>query len=427
MRCALIFVAAICAAQVSPPPNESRLAEVRDKMGEEIRGLPDYVCLETIERLRASRVSAKPNLIDKVELEVAHEGKKELYSWPGRNMFADSDLAKAMPDGLIGTGAYASQMIGVLFGVLTEFHFAGRENLVQRATLRWDFTQPKVESNWTVGAGERSARVGSAGSIWVDAETLLLVRLQAHATQFPARFPLKSAARTIDYARMRIGNRDVLLPGAAEDLVEEARGALNINRTRFGRCREYSATSTLTFEEHPELPVTPAPNTSLAALPSNVLVRLALDGRIRSTDAVIGAPVDAHLLSDVRHAGTVLAPKGTPVRGVLRMVKYANQSFIVMIEFIEIARPEGAVPFHARLKSIDERISGLQWLVPGEAGLMRPAHYGRADVLDEVSRKQQVKLDHVPGVAVLIIAGEKFDLPAGTPMTWITERDERKP
>src|SRR5208283_3635777 len=209
-------------------------------------------------------------------------------------------------------GAYASQMIHVLFGPATQFHFAGRENLGSRATLRWDFTLPQTDSAWIMAAGRRSAQVGSSGSIWADAETGLLVRLQARATQFPARFPLKSVARTIDYARVRIGAREVLLPSLVEDLVEEAGGALNVNRSRFGQCREYKATSEVTFDERPAQPAPPQPIPSPAALPQNVQIRLTLDEHLRPAGAVIGAPVNAHVLSDVRHAGTVLAPKGTP-------------------------------------------------------------------------------------------------------------------
>src|SRR5208283_3103068 len=176
MKAAMLFVAAVCAAQVIPSTDESRLIEVRAKTGQALQSLPDYLCLVTTDRLRASHASAKPNLLDMVELEVAHVGDKEMYSWPGRNMFGDADLSKVLSDGLVATGAYASQMIHVLFGPATQFHFAGRENLGSRATLRWDFTLPQTDSAWIMAAGRRSAQVGSSGSIWADAETGLLVR-----------------------------------------------------------------------------------------------------------------------------------------------------------------------------------------------------------------------------------------------------------
>lgn len=71
-------------------------------------------------------------------------------------------------------------------------------------------------------------------------------------------------------------------------------------------------------------------------------------------------------------------------------------------------------------------MAGLEWLVPGEAGLMRPMHYGTTDALDEAIAREQVKLDPIPGVAVLIIALESFDLIPGTPMTWVTLDDASK-
>jgi hypothetical protein len=119
----------------------------------------------------------------------------------------------------------------------------------ERTTLRWDFTVPQADSVWTVFKGECSAQVGSAGSIWADAGTLAVARFVVHATQFPVRFPLKSVTRSIEYDSVSIGALDVLLRGAVEDLVEEAAHPLNINRSRFGHCREYSSNSTLTFEE----------------------------------------------------------------------------------------------------------------------------------------------------------------------------------
>jgi len=205
------------------------------------------------------------------------------------------------------------------------------------------------------------------------------------------------------------------------------RGAVNINRSRFGNCREYSASSQIRFDERPVQPAPASPLALSTALPPGVNIRLALDGRVRSAGAVVGAPVNAHLLSDVRHAGTVLAPKGTPVSGVLRQLTKTDSRFVVMIEFIELVLPGGNVPFRARLERIDAQGPGVQWLVPGEAGLMRLVHYGSTAAMDDAARSQQVKLDPLPGVAVLFVAGHSFDLSPGTPMTWVTLDDARQP
>jgi len=90
-----------------------------------------------------------------------------------------------------------------------------------------------------------------------------------------------------------------------------------------------------------------------AALPPNVPIRLALDAHLRSAGAVIGAPVNAHVVSDVRHGGERPGAQGTPVLGVLRQLTKTEGSFVVMIEFSELVLPGGTMPFRARLVSID--------------------------------------------------------------------------
>jgi hypothetical protein len=460
MKAAIVFVAAICAAQVTPATGDiaqGQLAEVRARMGRTLQSLPNYVCLQRTERLRASTSKARPKAVDTIELEIAHVGDKEMYSWPGRNMFADNQLQKELSSGLVGTGAYASQVIDILFGPGTQFRWVGKEMLGERATLRWDFTVPKADSNWRVGSVERSATVGAEGSIWADAGTLAVARLVAHATQLPARFPLKSVTRNIDYASVRIGARDVLLPSAVEDLVEESKGPLNTNLSRFGRCREYTTSSTLTFDEpaarqaheqsevslaaappNAQLPPEPAAPLNvqtppaLVAFPPNVQIKLGLDAHLRPENAVIGAAVNAHLLSDLRDDGKLLAPKGTPVRGVLREYVKVNDgfheySFTLTIEFNELVLPGGAVPFRALLKTIDTPVKGLYWLVPAEVGMMQSAHYAGLGAAEDRGLVERVKGDPKPGVAVLIVRRqESFHLFPGTRMTWITSGDVPK-
>jgi hypothetical protein len=432
---------------------QRQLLEMRARMGRTLKSLPNYICLQKTERLRASKAKAIPKTLDSVEIEVAHVGDKEMYSWPGRNMFADSQLQKELSSGLVGTGAYASQVIDILFGPATQFRWVGKEMLDTRATLRWDFTVPKADSSWTVFKDKRSAQVGAEGSIWADAGTLELVRLVARATQFAARFPLKSVTRSIEYDSVRIGARDVLLPGAVEDLVEEAAGPLNINRSRFGHCREYSSNSTLTFDEpaappvpeqskvsaaalptNAEIPPEPAatpnvqPPPALAALPPNLQMKLGLDADLRPENAVIGGPVNAHLLSDLRYNGNLLAPKGTPVRGVLRKYIKENDGFVyfftLTIEFNELALPGGSVPFRAQLKTIDTPVKGLYWLVPAEAGMMQSAHYTGPGAAEDGGLVERVKGEPKPGVAVLIVRRQaSFHLFPGTRMTWVTSGD----
>ena len=473
MKAAVLFMAAICAAQATPAAGQDDpelLEKVRATMLRALKSLPNYVCLETTERLRAPKLKdiEKAKKLDSVELEVAHVGNKEMYSLPGRNMFSDTQLTQALNFGLVGTGAYASQLIDVLFGSGTQFRWVGRETLGGRTVLRWDYTLPKAKSSWTLGTRDRSARVGSEGSLWADAATFSVVRLSARATSLPARFPMKSAARAIDYARVRIGSGDALLPSAVEDVVETS-GGVNINRSRFGNCREFSSTSSITFESAgapagkkaaestAAAPATAASGTpasgtpaainsapaapasgdasgagGLKAIPKGVRIKLALDAHLRSDDTVIGSPVNAHVISDVRRGKEVLIPKGTAVRGLLREYEKANDGFhsylfTIAIEFSELVLPTGAIPFDAYLKSVDAPAAGMCWLVPSEHDTMTFAYFQGPGIGTVKDRNQVVSRKPTPGLAVLIFRDQPaFDLYPGTPMTWTTVETETR-
>jgi len=525
MKYACVLTAAMCVAQVASAQEEAaqkQLQAVRARMAATLKSLPNYVCLQTTERLHATGAKAKPKLRDTVKLDVAHVGNKEMYSWPGRNMFDDSQLRDVVNTGLVGTGAYASQMIDILFGPGTQFRWVGKEKLGAREVLRWDFTVPKAQSDWNVemstrqssarmdldthrvqndshaAKNSRKATVGAEGSLWADARTLQVARMVAHATQFPARFPLKAITRSIDYASVRIGARDVLLPSAVEDAVQEGSHAFDINRSHLGQCREYSTSSTLTFDEAPgpqnqqpvvaaaptapqpapaespapapvaaptaeppaAEPAAPAPaapqpvqsqaappapqpqaasdapaaqpaaSFSLDSLPTGTRIRLGLDQHLRPENAVIGMPVNAHLISDLHSGGRVVARKGTPVHGVLQQYMKMNDGYMAFlytmtIQFDQLILPEGAVPFRAQLKSVDAPVVGLRWLIPAEEpGIMKMAsspdpRESRQEESDVTGAR--MKLDAKPGMAALMVRHQpSFHLMPGTPMTWVT-------
>jgi len=427
---AAILLIALCAMQRSPVAEdspESQLNRLRAKMGAALRTLPNYVCLQTTERSGAAKSNAKLKALDTVEFEVAHVNGGEMYSWPDGRLFAESELRKRLPFGLVGSGAYSAQVTDVLFGPETQFRWVGRETLDKRATVRWDFTVPQARSNWTVGEGKRMAQVGAAGSIWADAETSVIVRLEARAEQFPARFPLKAVTRIIDYASVRIDGGELLLPATVEDRVVNVQGEININRSRFGRCRAYTASSTLKFDPPGVLQAGPGEtrDAPVATLPPNVQFQLALDGHLRSEGSVMGEAVSAHVVTDVRYGGKVLVPKGTPVRGVLREFSKTGDGltsfFSLTLEFSEVDLPGGAVPFRAQLRGIDPPMEGLFWLVASGAGRMRMEHSIRGRSGENEGPNSEITLPPQPGVAVLMFMHlTSFDLIPGTRMTWVT-------
>jgi hypothetical protein len=83
------------------------LERVRTQMASNLARLPDYTCLQTIQRMERRIPARRFELMDTVRLEVALIGGNELFSWPGATAFDDNDVLQIVPVGLIGKGNFA--------------------------------------------------------------------------------------------------------------------------------------------------------------------------------------------------------------------------------------------------------------------------------------------------------------------------------
>src|ERR1035438_7777569 len=149
MKAAIVFIATVCAAQSVLPDGESSLLEVRARMGQALKSLPDYLCLETTERLRASHANAKLRLLDTVELEVAHVGDKagrfkgrvvHPQAWPEDLDYAGKRVV------IIGSGATAVTLLPAMAKT------AGHVTMLQRSpTYIVSAPEQDAMANWLRG------------------------------------------------------------------------------------------------------------------------------------------------------------------------------------------------------------------------------------------------------------------------------------
>ena len=115
--CLPLFLAVSAYAWQEPPagPELTLVQRAKLRMAENIQHLPDYTCLETIER--SVRVPAKDKLLfrDLVRLEVAFIGEREMFAWPGSGRFEAGLIGELPLGGAIGNGGFAG-WVGSLFG-----------------------------------------------------------------------------------------------------------------------------------------------------------------------------------------------------------------------------------------------------------------------------------------------------------------------
>ena len=104
-----------------------------------------------------------------------------------------------------------------------------------------------MTSGYVVEAGGSKGQAGLRGTFWVDPQTLDLVRLEERAFDLPLNRLVRDIATLINYARMRIGSSDALLPQSAETVITDFSGGQKKNIIEFTGCREYASKSVIHF------------------------------------------------------------------------------------------------------------------------------------------------------------------------------------
>ena len=138
----LLFAAIVCSAQDSFE-HVLQFAHVRQKMTDTLNHLPDFTCVATAQRSLQRPRQNDFRLVDTIRYEIAHAGKKELWSWPGAPRFQDTPLTQMIQNGAISEGDFALHARSVFIDNLATVSYVGPEQLEGRHTLRWDFKIPR--------------------------------------------------------------------------------------------------------------------------------------------------------------------------------------------------------------------------------------------------------------------------------------------
>jgi hypothetical protein len=228
---------------------------------------------------------------------------------------------------------------------------------------------------------------------------------------------LQESRTDVDYARMRIGDSDVMLAQQAELSMLDADDVESYNRIDFTHCRSYAATSAISFDSKPVEAGEAAPASLAApvagpAVPAFLEVTVLLTTPVSDKDAV-GALIEGKISGDVVHKGKVVVPDGSLVHGRIRRLEhYPDRGvFGVGLEFTEVEGRGELLPFYADLLRVDKDPQ------------IQPELSRRIFVLAKSSTRlanESITLPELPGVASFFIKGERFTLPAGFRLVWRT-------
>ena len=412
-------------------------------MRESIEQVPNYTCLQTIRRERIGarkRKGRKGKLrpdgvmefkgalpldsADTVKIDVAFADGKELYSWPGAKHFEEKPLPKIVGFGTVSTGDFVTLARTLFVNRNGQFSYVGEVDFKGRRTLRYDFRVPLFRSGYSITDAGSTATVGYSGSIWADADTKDLLRIEEKVEDVPPPLTISRVINQLDYESVFVGGKEFQLPKRAHLTTHFQNGAENHNWVEFSNCREFGARSELSFADAPEEPVMTA---DLApeeiALPPGVSLRLRLETAIDSATSSAGDELRATVRRAVKNQGKVVVPKGAVAVGRLRRLESFSEPrdhFVVAFVFDRIEFGTKWVKLNAVLTDI-AAFPGLS----GEFGKSRSVSTNSRTLGLLFPTTQTVETESyralaLPGTVELYVRSKKFRIPAGHRMIWTT-------
>ena len=254
MQCGIAQIAFVVCVAAQPlvcgelPSEVLLLSRVRRQAVHDLSRIPNYTCLETVERSGALSLKSALQQQDLVRIEVAEVNYHELFAWPGEKNFGNHRIQEMIPSGLTSSGEFMEHVRSVFEGGAASFHFSGNIMHRGRPAIRYDYSIGESFSGYRMTAEGYSAIVAIRGSFWASAESLALERLTVEAVEIPPQLGVLSALTIIDYAPVTINERQYVLPQSALVSVRKLNGSVKRNTVVFTHCREYRTESILRFE-----------------------------------------------------------------------------------------------------------------------------------------------------------------------------------
>ena len=232
-------------ADVDP---ELMLQQIREKARDHLSQLRNYTCHVEVNRWTKGAGSNGISPQDKVEFEAAFVGDRELFARLGETQFEERPISSIVPEGMISNNAFGSHDDIVLSGDAAIFKYRGHCNKDGHSAFRYDFIVPQEKSQFLVKHNAEEAIVGYKGTLWVDSETLDVVRLDWRTEHIPSSVGISSIEKVMHYGALRIGRSEFLLPNNSELTAYDSHGDFNFNIITLKGCREFTGESTVKYD-----------------------------------------------------------------------------------------------------------------------------------------------------------------------------------
>jgi hypothetical protein len=225
------------------------IEKVRAAAVDYLGSLPNFLCQQMTTRYTTEDAKRGWDAHDIVSADVTYEDGRENY----RNIkINNKPVNKEMAEigGSRSTGEFATILRAILTpGSGAEFRRLGGDTISGHQAIMFAFQVSRDRSGWRISAPSQLYYPAFKGTIWVDKETYLVLRIEQQARNMPSAFPFDAVESAVDYAGVRLGTaQSYLLPVDAEVMTcQRGTSLCQRNRIEFRNYRKFGAESNITF------------------------------------------------------------------------------------------------------------------------------------------------------------------------------------
>jgi hypothetical protein len=243
------------APKLPPPPDSKEQAAVLKDVTEYAllyaKNLPNFICTQVTRRYADPSGMEFWHLQDTVLTKLSYFEQKEDYKVVMVNNQV-TNVGYNELGGATSSGEFGS-MLKAVFNPQTQTRFEWDH----WATLRgkrmhvFAYRVAQIHSDWAV-VYEKSQRVVPAyrGMVYVDKDTLAVMRVTLEAEDMPVSFPVQQASTVLDYDFIDISGKEFVLPLKATLRMRSGKVLIK-NDTEFRLYKKFGAEATITYAPDP--------------------------------------------------------------------------------------------------------------------------------------------------------------------------------
>jgi hypothetical protein len=251
----LLLLGRVGFAQLSPE-QAIALAAIKDYALNYTQRLPNYTATQVIKRqvrptTQGRLANGTRSQTDTVEEQISYVDRRELHKVLTVNGRAATS-EDAEQAGMFSRGEFAI-LLGALFRpeTRTDFRWDRTASIGGRRMMVFDFKVPQLPNGYAITEGSRTLIVPFKGSLFADAETKAVMRIQLTCTDIPSVSAYRNVELTLDYKATKVAGQEFILPSHFTINLKRMDADITLDST-YRNYQRFSADATIIFDEDPQ-------------------------------------------------------------------------------------------------------------------------------------------------------------------------------